>query len=78
MSTKADNDQNTKESINILRENGFQVEIIKDLHSKAVIGPNLMYEGSANITQNGLYKNIESINILTVENQEFELRRILK
>lgn len=77
VSTKAKADPETQSSMKVLISEGFQVEEVKELHSKAIIGSNLMYEGSANITQSGLYNNKESATISTVESQEIELRRII-
>ena len=48
-----------EQSIKILKENKFTVHIIENLHAKAIISDKLVYRGSANITESGIYKNIE-------------------
>ncbi len=77
VSTMARNDKETQRSINELTNLGFRVNVIENLHSKAIVGDSLMYQGSANITYNGLYNNIESVTVKTVDNQEEALRRLL-
>ena len=76
ISTKGENEPETQLSLKTLSSERFQVEIVKELHAKAIIGASLMYEGSANITYSGLYNNRESISVSRVEKQDTELLRI--
>lgn len=77
ISTKGENEPETQHSLKTLSSERFQVEVVKDLHAKALIGASLMYEGSANITYSGLYNNKESISVSRIEKQDTELLRIL-
>lgn len=77
VSTMARDDRETQKSITELTGLGFKVEVVENLHSKAVVGNLLMYQGSANITYNGLYNNIESVTLTAIDNQEKALRRLL-
>ncbi len=73
----ANNDREAQKSITELSKLGFIVKVIENLHSKAVIGETLMYQGSANITYSGLYRNRESITLTVVNNQDEVLRKLL-
>ncbi len=65
-------------SVQEFKNAGFQVTVIQNLHSKAVIGEYLKYQGSANITHSGIYRNSEYINILPVlRAQQEEVRALL-
>ncbi len=66
----------TQKSSADLTKLGFSVKVIENLHTKAVIGDVLMYQGSANITYSGLYSNIESVTLMAINNQEEVLRRV--
>jgi phosphatidylserine/phosphatidylglycerophosphate/cardiolipin synthase-like enzyme len=77
VSTMARDDKETQRSITELTGLEFRIKVIENLHSKAVIGNLLMYRGSANITYNGLYNNIESVTMTVVNNQEEALRGLL-
>lgn len=77
VSTMARDDKETQRSIKELNSLGFRTKVIENLHSKAVVGNLLMYQGSANITYNGLYNNIESVTVTAINNQEDALRRLL-
>lgn len=72
--SKSENEQ----SIKILKENGFTVHIIEYLHDKAIISDKLIYRGSANITESGIYKNIEGCRLEKCETSPEEyLREII-
>jgi len=72
--SEAENEQ----SIKILKENGFTVHIIENLHDKAIISDKLIYRGSANITESGIYKNIEGCRLEKCETSPEEcLREII-
>ena len=77
VSTMAKDDKETQTSSSELTKLGFSVKVVENLHTKAVIGDLLMYQGSANITYNGLYNNIESVTLMAIDNQEEVLRRLL-
>jgi len=67
-----------EQSIKILKENGFIVHIIEHLHDKAIISDKLIYRGSANITESGIYKNIEGCRLEECETSPEEyLREII-
>lgn len=77
ISSMGSSETKTDKSIKKFESNNIKVTEVKGLHSKAIIGQNLMYEGSANITYGGLYSNKESGILIPVENQSVALRRVL-
>lgn len=77
VSTMAKDDKETQRSITELTDLGFSIKVVENLHSKAMVGNMLMYRGSANITYNGLYNNIESVTVTVTGNQEEVLRGLL-
>ena len=77
VSDMANNEHETQESIKKLNSGGFKVEVLRNLHSKAVIGSTLMYQGSANITRRGLYTNKENVVLSHIDDQGIVLRRML-
>ena len=65
-------------SIKILKESGFKIHFIDNLHAKAIISDKLIYRGSANLTESGIYKNIEECRLEKCEKSPEEyLREII-
>ncbi|MEM3191102.1 MAG: hypothetical protein QXV17_07375 [Candidatus Micrarchaeaceae archaeon] len=77
VSGMAKNDKETQTSISELTKRGFSINIVENLHSKAVVGDLLMYQGSANLTYSGIYNNIEAVFVRTLNNQEEVLSGLL-
>jgi phosphatidylserine/phosphatidylglycerophosphate/cardiolipin synthase-like enzyme len=73
ISDMSSDDEYTQDSMAQFRREGFTVKIIKGLHTKAVLGHNLIYLGSANITYNGIYKNRENVTINSLEKPQTEI-----
>lgn len=73
ISDMSNDDEYTQDSAAQFKRESFRVKIIKGLHTKAVLGHNLIYLGSANITYNGIYKNRENVTINTVEKPQNEM-----
>jgi len=77
-SDMASKDPTTNQSIENFKAHGFEIKQIPKLHSKAIIGEYLKYQGSANITYSGIYKNTETVNILPLYKlQQEEVRSFL-
>ena len=77
ISSMSNEDYNTKESIKLMDDNNIKYNIIKDLHSKAIIGKYLAYKGSANITYSGLHENKETVGLYETSDPLSELRLII-
>ena len=77
ISSKANEDKSTKESIKLMEKNNIKYTIVRDLHSKAIMGRYIVYKGSANITYSGLYENKETVQIYETDNPASELRSVL-
>lgn len=54
------------------------IKIVPELHEKFFITSDFFYKGSANLTYNGLYENIENCEIGLVEMNERYVRGILQ
>ncbi|MEM0134890.1 MAG: phospholipase D-like domain-containing protein [Thermoplasmatales archaeon] len=77
-SDMSNDDEYTQGSLEQFKKDGFKVSVMKELHIKAVLGYNLLYLGSANITYNGIYRNRENVTIRTVGGTQKEvLSRLL-
>jgi len=71
-------DPNNETTIKELKERGFKVRVVKTLHAKAIISDRLVYEGSANITESGIYINIERCTLRKIEETpESFLKRLI-
>lgn len=77
ISSKADDDFTTKESIKIMDKNHIKYNIIKELHSKAIIGKYVFCKGSANISNSALYRNKETVELYETTDPLSELRSII-
>ena len=77
ISTKANEDLSTKDSIRLMEENHIKYNIVKGLHAKAIIGKYIVYKGSANLTYSALYENKETVELYETKDPLSELRSIL-
>jgi hypothetical protein len=67
------------QTIQDLESHNLEYHLISKLHLKAIITEKLLYTGSANITQSGIYRNQERCNIeLTEAPPDLYLRDLLK
>ncbi len=76
-SSKSIGEYNTHESIGLMKQNNIKHTVIKQLHSKAIIGKYIVYKGSANITYSALHTNKESVELYKTDDQKLELRTII-
>lgn len=73
VSDMSNDDEYTQDAVWQFKREGFRVEVIAGLHTKAVLGHNLIYLGSANITYSGIYKNRENVTINIVDKPQKEM-----
>lgn len=77
LSSMSNDENHTKESIELMEKYNIKHAIVQNLHAKAIIGQYIFYMGSANLTYNGLNNNKETVGLYSTEDPMSELRKIL-